>query len=287
MFVVMGATGHVGSAVANELLARGEPVTILTRTPDSAVTWADRGAVVAEADADDVASLRAAFRKGHRAFVLNPPADPTGDTDAIEKRTIGNILAALDGSGLEKIVAASTYGAQPGQAIGDLSTLWQLEEGLRSQPIPAAINRGAYYMTNWLSYADVVRKTGVLPSMFPADTEIPMVAPTDLGVAAAKRLLTPLDDTSIEYVEGPARYSPQDVADAFAAVLNCQVSVDVAPRRTWEDVFRGAGFSEEAARSYAKMTAVSLDSDFDRPASPRRGTIKLSDFIAAAVAGNQ
>jgi hypothetical protein len=57
---------------------------------------------------------------------------------------------AVNGSALEKVVAASTYGAQQGDALGDLSTLCQLEEGLRSQPIPAAINRGAYYMTNWL-----------------------------------------------------------------------------------------------------------------------------------------
>ena len=130
MFVVMGATGHVGAAVADELLLRGQEVTILTRHPDRVGAWQDKGARVAAADAEDVNSLRQAFRSGKRAFLLNPPADPSGDTDATERRTIANILAALEGCGLEKVVAASTYGAQPGDAIGDLSTLWELEEGI-------------------------------------------------------------------------------------------------------------------------------------------------------------
>lgn len=284
MFIVMGATGHVGAAVADELLARGEAVTVLTRHPDKAGAWADKGAAIMEADAEDVNSLRRAFRQGDRAFLLNPPADPSGDTDATEQRTIANILAALEGSGLEKVVAASTYGAQRGEAIGDLSTLWNFEEGLRSQSIPAAINRGAYYMTNWLGFANAARQTGKLPSMFPGDTEMQMVAPADLAQAAVERLLSRPDDAAVEYVEGPARYTPQDVAQAFAAALGREVTVEVAPREAWEDVFRGVGFSSEAARAYARMTAVSLDSGFDKPALPRRGKIDLKAFIGTTVA---
>ncbi|TRW14952.1 NmrA family NAD(P)-binding protein [Glacieibacterium frigidum] len=284
MFIVMGATGNVGAAVADELLAHNEEVTILTRHPEDADAWTKKGAIVARADVNDIASLREAFRRGRRAFLLYPPADPSGNTDATERRSIANILAALAGSDLEKVVAASTYGAQPGEAIGDLSTLWEVEKGLQSQPIPAAINRGAYYMTNWLSFTETVRETGTLPSMFPVDTQMPMVAPADLGKAAATRLLGSVGDTGIRYFEGPKRYTPQDVANAFAMTLGREVRVDVAPRTTWEAAFEGAGFSPEAASAYARMTAVSLDSGFDKPASPSLGATDLHTFIAAAVA---
>lgn len=150
MYIVMGATGNVGGAVAETLLGKGEHVAIITRRPEGAGIWREKGAVVLEADINDVDSLRTAFREGRRAFLLNPSASPEGDADAEERRTIANILAALEGSSLEKVVAASTYGARPGEPAGDLTTLWALEEGLRGQAIPAAINRGAYYMTNWL-----------------------------------------------------------------------------------------------------------------------------------------
>lgn len=286
MYIVMGATGHVGAAVADKLLDQGHEVTILTRHPDDASGWSDKGAAVVRADAEDVASLATALCKGTRAFLLNPPADPAGDTDATERRTIANILEAMNGADLEKIVAASTYGAQPGEAIGDLSTLWHLEEGLRSQPIPLAINRAAYYMTNWLAFTQVVRDTGVLPSMFPADTQVPMVAPVDVGMAAAERLMGPVADTGIQYIEGPAHYTPNDVAEAFAAALGRDVTVDVAPRDAWEGVFMNAGFSPQAATAYARMTAVSLDSDFNKPQSPIRGATTLEAFIAEAVSAD-
>lgn len=283
MYVVMGATGHVGGAVAQTLLASGEQVTILTRRPERAGRWRDKGASVAMADVEDVDSLRAAFRRGRRAFLLNPPADIAGDTDAAERRTIANILAALEDSGLEKVVAASTYGARPGQGIGDLTTLWALEEGLRRQPIPAAINRGAYYMTNWAGLLETVTQTGKLPSMFPADMPMPMVAPADLGEAAAARLLTTVDDVGVRYVEGPQRYTPQDVAQAMARTLGRGVAVEVAPRDRWETIYKGLGFSDEAARAYVRMTAVTLDEGFDMLSDVVRGHVSLADFIAAAV----
>ena len=184
MYIIMGGRGRVGSATAEALLSHGEQVTIVTRDATRAGAWRMKGAGIAEANVNDVASLRAAFRRGSRAFLLNPLADIAADTNAVERRTVANILSALEGSGLEKVVAESTAGAQPGDRIGDLNVLWELEEGLRRQPIPAAINRAAYYMSNWDGLLDVVRKTGKLPTMLPAELAIPMAAPRDLGEVA-------------------------------------------------------------------------------------------------------
>jgi uncharacterized protein YbjT (DUF2867 family) len=284
MYIVMGATGHVGSAVAETLLARGEHVAIVTHDPEHADSWKDTQAEIVEADVNDVASLRAAFRRGQRAFLLNPPAETRTDTDLVERRTAANILAALKDSGLEKIVAESTAGAQPGERIGDLNVLWELEEGLRAQAIPAAINRAPYYFSNWDEKLEAVRETGTLHTMYPADLPLPMAAPRDLGKAAAERLISPIDDTGVRYVEGPDRYSSNDVARAFAGALGCDVKVVVTPRDQWEAAYRDLGFSEPAAISYARMTAVSLDSGFDHDDRPIRCPTSLEEYIRQLVA---
>jgi uncharacterized protein YbjT (DUF2867 family) len=112
MHVILGGTGNVGSALARALLSRNEPVTVVTRHAAHAEHLRRRGAEVAEVDIMDTAALRAVFRRGRRAFLLNPPADISTDTDEVERRTVVAILAALEGSGLEKVVAESTYGAQ-------------------------------------------------------------------------------------------------------------------------------------------------------------------------------
>lgn len=224
MHVIVGGTGHVGSATAEALLAKGEQVLVVTRNASHARACQAKGAEVMEADVNDVPSLRAALRRGRRALLLNPPADISTDTDVVERRTVQRILEALDGMALEKVVAVSTGGAQPGDRLGDLNVLWELEEGLRRQSIPAAINRGAYYMSNWDGQLDSVRATGTLSTLFPADLAIPMVAPIDLGRAAASRLMSGLDDVGVRYVEGPRDYSSNEVADAFARALNLPVS---------------------------------------------------------------
>jgi len=283
MFIVMGGTGHVGSAVAESLLAAGHEVTVVTRDARHAQRrWAGR-VHIAEADANDPDSLRAVFRHGRRAFLLNPPADPSTDTDAVERRTVAGILSALEGSRLEKVVAGSTGGARPGERIGDLSVLWELEEGLRRQPIPAAINRAAFYMSNWDSQLSAVRESGTLTSIYPADVRLPMAAPRDLGEAAARRLLSPLDDVGVQHVEGPERYTAADVATAFSRALHRPVDVAVIPRDRWQETFRQLGFSEAAAESYRRMAAVSLD-DLDVPDDAIRGTVTLDAYIRELVA---
>lgn len=282
MFVVLGATGHVGSATANALLEAGEAVTVISHGEDKAASWKARGAEVAVADVGDPEALRAVFRQAKRAFLLNPPADVSTDTDAEEHRTAAAIVAALDGSGLEKVVAESAYGAQAGDRVGDLSVLFDFEQALARQPIPVTVLRAAYYMSNWDALLPSARE-GVLPTMYPADLKIPMVAPADLGAAAARFPREPVEQTGARYVEGPERYSSRDVAEAFSQALGKPVELSITPRAQWEEAYRKLGFSVPAAASYTRMTEVSVDSGFQMPDEFERGSVALTQYIRELV----
>ena len=279
MHIILGGTGHIGSATAMTLLRNGEPVTVVTRERAHAEALERAGATIAVVDVHDVEGTRAILRTGRRALLLNPPADVRGDSDIEERRTASAIVEAVKGSGLEKVVAVSTYGAQPGERLGDLNVLFEFEVGLRAQAIPVAINRGAYYFSNWTPQIEAVRKRGTLQSFFPADFLLPMVAPVDLGRAAARRLTESADTNGLHHVEGPRQYSARDVADAFATALKRPVEVEVVPREQWEAAFRAIGFSEAAAHSYARMTGATLDEHYEMPGEPERGTVTLQDFI--------
>ena len=281
MYVILGGTGQVGSATARALLDEGEAVTIVTRDGSHGKERKDAGAKIAVADVRDVDALRGVFQSGKRAFLLNPPADPSGDTDKEERDNVAAILSALDGSGLEKVVAASTYGAFDGERCGDLTVLHEFEQALEKQSIPAAINRAGYYMSNWAGMAEPVQENGTLPSFFQADLSIPMVAPTDLGRAAARRLMSGSDDVGIEHIEGPDRYTANDVAAVFANLLDRKVEVQEVPRDALEDTFREFGFSDEAAASYACMTRRMIDGKTMPADEPTLGDTSLKDYITA------
>lgn len=283
MYIIIGGTGHVGSQMARALLDAGEPVTIVTRDARRARGWRAAGAALAQADIRDVEALRAVLRRGRRAFLLNPPAAPDTDTDAEERANLAALIAALDGSGLEMVVAQSTWGARPGTACGDLTVLWGMEQALSAQPIPARIIRAAWHMSNWDGSIADARERGRIETPLPADLPLPMVAPADIGAACAAALRGPVG-RSLDWIEGPARVSPAEVAAALARLLGRGVVADAVHRDGWIDWFRGAGFSEPAARSYACMTAVTADRAWEEPEAPIRGTTTIAAYLATRLA---
>jgi uncharacterized protein YbjT (DUF2867 family) len=282
MYIILGGTGHVGSQLTRSLLERRLPVTIVSRNRAKASTCEALGAKVAVADINDVGRLRDIFSRGTRLFLLNPPAAPDTDTDRTERRSVASILEALDELSPERVVAHSTYGAQPGEAVGDLSVLHELEQGLKEKPYPVYITRAAYYFSNWDMALDEARERGAITSFFPDDFVLPMVAPADLGAVAAAFISTDDYEAGVHYVEGPRRYSPRHIADAIGRLLDKRIEVAVVPERDWVQTFRKFGFSDAAAHSYARMTAVTLRNP-QLPNHPMRGTTSFDNYVRSMV----
>lgn len=284
MDLVLGANGHVGSAVAQRLLAQGRAVTVALRTPAHAQAWEQRGARTAVVDVCNTQALTTVLAQVSRAFVLNPPAPPNVDTDKAERASARAIVAALRQVRLEKIVVQSTYGAQPGEHCADLGVLYALEQDVQNLPTPCCIVRAAYYMSNWLPQAAAARTNGVLQSLIPTDLAVPMVAPQDVGHFAANLLCAPTTDTGLYAIEGPATYTPAQVGACFARLFNRPVRVEAIPRNTWKEHYLANGFSQQAATSYANMTAIFTKQRYDQPQQPHKGPTGLAAYLASALA---
>ncbi len=284
MHIILGATGHVGSSVADSLLEKGEKIIVTSRDPDKVLDLQKRGAEVAVNDIHDTAALRRTLERGKRLFLLNPPASPSGDTDSEEKRSIASIVAALENSGMEKVVALSVCGAQAGEKIGDVGTLFTLEQALEALPLSKTIVRAAYYMSNWDASLESARKDGVVKSFYPADFQLPMVAPHDIGRVAADLMVEPNMNNRLVRVEGPQLYSSADVAAAFAVVLNRPVIVETIPPEQWISVLREMGFSDIAAESFAGMTHITLNAKFTSEIPLIRGETALQNYVRDLVA---
>jgi uncharacterized protein YbjT (DUF2867 family) len=279
MHIILGGTGNIGSVLASRLLDQGEPVTLISHDERKKKEWEEKGAKVALVDVLEIDKLRNVFDTGERLFLLNPPAAPSTDTAKEEEKSVKSILAALHGSAIQKVVAESTYGAQPGKGIGDLGVLYDMEQSLAKIDIPASVMHGAYYMSNWAFSADQVKQTGKLYSLYPADFKLPMVSPSDIGEFGASLMIEPISKTGNYYIEGPEPYSPGDVADAFAEALGKPVEVVTVPEEDWLSYLQQGGFSLAAAKSMAAMTKLTLEQDYKTPVSPVYGKTTLKEFI--------
>lgn len=277
--VVLGSTGHVGRELTRELAARGHSVTAITRNP---ATLEGEAFSVAQADVFDTPRLRALFSATDKAFLLNPPAAPSGDTDTEERRTAEAIVSALERSSIAHVVAQSTWGARPGRGFGDLSTLHHFEKLLAAQTIPATIMRAAYLMSNWDGPIAAAIQDGELSTMLPEDLMLPMVSPRDLANVAADLLEANPKPVPV-HVEGPERYSPQDVDNALNAATGQPVRCKVVPRSAWVESFIGMGFSPVAARSYADMTGSVVDEKIGVPEKDVRGMVTLLDHVRTVI----
>ena len=115
-------------------------------------------------------------------------------------------------------------------------------------PVPVAFLRAAWFMEN-ASWDVKAAKVGVVPSFpQPLDHPIPMVATADVGHVAADLLRESWAGLRIVELEGPRRYSANDVAAGFSKAVGHPVRIEPVPRDTWEALFRSQGMKHPLPR---------------------------------------
>ncbi|MCQ4043758.1 NAD(P)H-binding protein [Streptantibioticus rubrisoli] len=154
MYVVMGASGKTGGAVARELLDQGQRVRVVLRPGRGREEWVSRGAEVAHADVRDVDALGAAFAGARAVYVLNPPDYGSDDMLASARAVAAAYATALRAAG-SRVVALSSIGAQHAEGTGNIVTTHILEQALA--PLGASFVRAGNFMTNWLPSLPVMR----------------------------------------------------------------------------------------------------------------------------------
>jgi NAD(P)H dehydrogenase (quinone) len=86
------------------------------------------------------------------------------------------------------------------------------------------------------------RENGSLDAyLSPLDAKYPLVSVADIGAHIARVLGENWTGKRIVELEGPARYSSNDCAAAFAAVLNRAVTAKIVPRDSWARIFESQG----------------------------------------------
>lgn len=118
---VTGASGWIGSAVVDELLAAGHDVTGLARSDASAAALAGKGAQVRRGDLDDLGSIRLGAEAAEAVIHLankhdwsNPAASSAAERAAVQ--TIGD---ALVGSDRPFLLASGVAGLAPGRPAAE------------------------------------------------------------------------------------------------------------------------------------------------------------------------
>lgn len=257
MNIILGASGQIGSLIIEELRKHGQPVRGVIRSEEKAKSLS--GVQVVVADFFDLNTLKNAFKGGDTTFLLTPENPESKDIIADTRIILSNYREVLRYSGIKKIIGLSSIGAHIDSGTGNMIMSYMLEHAFENLSIEQAFIRPAYYYSNWLGYIETAREFGILPTFFPVDLKIPMIAPPDVAEFAANLIMEPKTGDKIYEITGPELYSSSEIAHIFGMVLGRKVEAQQIPQENWKSTLLQVGFSDNAAQNLIEMTSAVID----------------------------
>jgi uncharacterized protein YbjT (DUF2867 family) len=254
LFVVAGATGHVGSVVARELLAAGHQVRAIVRSVEKAKALAGQGAELLPGELSDVSFLTRALRGADGAFLLlPPPANDAPDVRALQDRVARVEAAAVAESGVRHVVLLSSWGAERPSGTGPIVGLHVLEEALKKTRAISTFLRAGSFTENLLYMLPAAQHQSILPNFFPPEHKVATIATRDIAAAAVRTLLSPPAATQVVYVLGTHEYSAVDQAAYLSKKLGKDIQLLNLPVSAASAAIQKSGMGESMANLMQEM----------------------------------
>jgi uncharacterized protein YbjT (DUF2867 family) len=185
MYVILGASGHTGSIIADSLLLTGEKVRVMGRDVGRLERFVRKGAEAVTATVSDATALTKAFSGADAAYLMLPPISSRED----QERQSDAIAKAVKESGLGYAVHLSSYGAHVPEGTGPVAGLHSSEQKLNAiSGLNVLHLRAALFMENNLAAIGMIHAMGMVGNALLPDLKVPMIATRDVGDYAAQRL---------------------------------------------------------------------------------------------------
>jgi NAD(P)H dehydrogenase (quinone) len=267
LILVTGATGKIGSCIAQHLKQLGKRFRLLVREPRKLSTFPEVEKVTG--DYGDVESLNRAFTDVSSAFIVSGYAEP-GERAKLHR----NAFQAAQRAGAHYLIYLSTLGASPESRFPMSRDHFESEEFLKETAVPHTILRDSFYLelavqmfnedgvmkgpggqgrVSWVGREEIAEAAAkLLASEKPLLGTFPMTGPTALGLSETAALIGSLKHRSLRYEDEPV-----DVAKEWRSKLG-------AP--AWE-VDTWVGSYEAIAAGEFEAIDPALGTILGRPAS--------------------
>ena len=159
--LITGATGYIGARLIPRLLRAGYRVRALARTPGKIGnrTWSSHPNLeILKVDVLDRDSLTAACRGCRFAYYLIHSMNPLNrDFARADREAAGNMVAAAETCGLERIIYLGGLGDQSEELSQHLSSRTEVANILRSSKVPVTVLRAAMIIGSGSASFEILR----------------------------------------------------------------------------------------------------------------------------------
>lgn len=224
--LVTGATGTIGSRVAQTLQQQGAAVRVGVRNPAKAPELTAQGFEVVALDFDRPETVTAAVQGVDSIFLLTPFIEHF-------RAQVEAVVHAAQAAGVKFILRSSAFGARADSADGISREHGQCEELVKESGLAWAIIQPTFFQDNFINFqGQGIVATGAFYGCS-AGQKTAYVAASDIASCAAAILHDPKAHQGQTYVlTGPSAHADAEVASLLSEVLQRPVGfVDLTPEQ--------------------------------------------------------
>ena len=226
MILIVGASGRLGSVVAQRLLAQGTPVRAMTRTPSNLAHLKQQGAEVVSGDLRDPASLLSACQGVDQVLAAAHALLGKGDNNPQTVDDAGNrqLIDAAKAAGVQRFIFISLQGASPDAPVEFFRIKYRTEEYLRASGLNYTIIRPTAFMDLWAQLiGQPILEQDKTTIFGRGNNPVNFVAVEDVARFACAAIEDPRTHNRIIEVGGPENLTLNQVAETFERVSGHQV----------------------------------------------------------------
>ena len=230
--IITGSLGNISKPLAKELVQKGHAVTVISSNPDKQKDIEAMGAIAAIGSVEDVSFLAKTFSGADAVYTMLPPfkfqENPNLDARGEARRLTSNYVAAIQQSGVKKVVHLSSIGAHTDKGNGLLAFHFVAEQVLKqlSADVTITFMRPVGFYYNLYQFMDIVKgqgflkgfvglfltirhygltgllqgKKGLIVSNYGAEDKMPWVSPIDIAAAISEELTSSFKGRKARYV---------------------------------------------------------------------------------------
>lgn len=257
MYAIIGATGHIGSRVAEILIGKGEKVRVIGRDMARLQPFVNRGAEATAGDLKDTPFLTAAFRGVDAVFAMIPPNYTAANFRAYQDVAGISIATAIANAGVDYVVNLSSQGADLPRGTGLILGLHDQEKRLNElHGVNVLHLRPTYFMENLLMNIPLIHEHGFAGSAVRGDLKFAMIATADIAERVAGHLLArDFTGKSFQDLLGQRDLS---LSEAFT-IIGRRIGISNLAYRQFtydelEKALVGMGMSRDVSRLFIEMS---------------------------------
>ncbi len=256
LYVVTGATGHIGQGLAERLLLEKKRVLAVGRSAEKLKALEQKGAEVFVGNVENAEDMCRAFQGAKAVFLLIPPHYTTDNFRKYQNTVSESYEKAIKSSGVRYVVNLSSIGAHRAEGAGPINGLYDHEQRLNNLAGVHVVHlRPAYFMENQFASLGLIKQAGINGSAMKGDIPFPMIATIDI-VRVASDYLAKLDFAGkvVHELLGPEDISLQQATTQLGkAIGKPDLKYVQFSYEDTEKALLGMGFSKDVARLFNEM----------------------------------